>query len=73
MSNAIEPKALWEVEFRSFAPYEMHTPLMHIPVQRTFVRGETEIDARREVASWCENTSLDFLRVERAPEWMQKP
>lgn len=70
--RAAEVNTLWYIEFRSIAAWDIHTPLMHIPVQRTNVRGETESDAKAEVLSWAgEAHRIDFLTVERAPEWLQ--
>gem|GEM_PF-5290823 len=35
------------VEFRYFASYDCFTPLMYIPKQRTIIRAESTLDARR--------------------------
>lgn len=64
---------LWNVEFRSFASWDYHTPRMYIPVQRTSVRADDEEAAKREVLSWASpDGRVEILSVERAAEWLQE-
>ena len=63
---------LWQVEFRSFASWDAHTPLLYIPVERTGVHADTEDDARREVHALAgPGGRIEILSVEKAAEWLQ--
>lgn len=37
----------YTIEFRYIADYDLHTPLMHIPKERTTIEAESITDARR--------------------------
>lgn len=65
-------RILWNIEFRHFASYDYSTPLMHIPVQRTGLEGDTKEEALQELMSWASpGGRIEILSIEPAPEWLQ--
>jgi hypothetical protein len=64
---------LWYIEFRSFASWDHHSPLMYIPVQQAYLRGKTADDAKAELMATA--TPGGHIRIEvceLAPQWLQK-
>ena len=35
----------WVIRFRVIAPYDYHTPMMHLPIEETIVEAETADEA----------------------------
>jgi hypothetical protein len=58
--------SLWLLRFRYIAPYDYHTPYLHIPLEGTRVEGETKEEAWQNFLKGA--THPDYLRLEEAME-----